>query len=92
MTEVTIGVDISKAHLDAACWPSGETHRVSNDAGGFQALVAWLAPWRILRVVFEPTGAFHRAFEQALDNEGFPLVKVNPRQARRFASSLRASQ
>jgi len=38
-------------------------------------------------VVFEPTGPYHRAFEHALAKAGLPLVKVNPRQARRFAEA-----
>jgi transposase len=36
--------------------------------------------------VFEATGPYHRAFEAAL-GEKFPLVKVNPLQARRFAEA-----
>ena len=39
------------------------------------------------RVVFEPTGPYHRAFERALGASGVPFVKVNPRQARRFAEA-----
>ena len=33
MTKPTIGVDISKDHLDACRWPGGDTCRVTNDAG-----------------------------------------------------------
>jgi len=53
--------------------------QVTNDARGFRALVAWLAPWSVTRIVFEATGAYHRVFEETLDNQGFPFVKVNPR-------------
>jgi transposase len=38
-------------------------------------------------VVFEPTGPYHRALERALDAAGAPIVKINPRQARRFAEA-----
>ena len=37
--------------------------------------------------MFEPTGPYHRAFERALGIAGVPFVKVNPRQARRFAEA-----
>jgi transposase len=40
------------------------------------------------RLVFEPTGPYHRAFERALGAAGVPFVKVNPRQARRFAEAI----
>ncbi|MBB4197503.1 transposase [Rhodoblastus sphagnicola] len=39
------------------------------------------------RVVFEPTGPYHRALERALGAAGVPFAKVNPRQARRFAEA-----
>jgi transposase len=42
----------------------------------------------VLRIVFEPTGPYHRAFEGRLAKAGLPLCKVNPLQARRFAQSI----
>ncbi len=39
------------------------------------------------RVVFEPTGPYHRDLERVLTRHGIPMVKVNPRQARRFAEA-----
>src|SRR3546814_2370851 len=59
----------------------------SNDAAGHRALLAWLAPHTIVRVVFEATGAYHRAFERRLATAGLAMAKVNPRQARRFAEA-----
>ena len=35
-------------------------------------------------IVFKPTGPYHKAFEATL-GETFPMVKVNPLQARRCA-------
>ena len=48
----------------------------------------WFAQTPVERVVFEPTGPYHRAFERALGAAGVPFVKVNPRQARRFAEAI----
>ncbi len=39
-------------------------------------------------VTYEPTGRWHRAFEEALLKAGLPLVRVNPLQARRFAQAI----
>ncbi len=83
MTEITIGVDISKDALDVHRHSDGAGYRFSNDARGHKALLAWIGR-DITRVVFEPTGPYHRAFERALARKGVPMVKVNPRQARRF--------
>jgi transposase len=81
------GVDIAKDFLDAMIYPAGATARFTNDAEGIRALIAWLAPYRVARVVFEATGAYHRLFERTLAEAGLPMVKVNPRQARRFAEA-----
>lgn len=86
MTFDTIGIDISKDHLDAHRMSDGKSRRFTNDRAGHTALVNWLEDAGS-RIVYEPTGPYHRAFERRLAEAGFPLVKVNPRQARRFAEA-----
>ena len=87
MKNDTIGVDVSKDHLDAYRLADGASRRFANDKGGHKALIKWLAQTPLNRVVFEPTGPYHRAVERALGASGVPFVKVNPRQARRFAEA-----
>jgi transposase len=87
MTKSTIGVDISKDHLDAYRWPSGETCRVSNDAAGHRRLIRWIGA-EVARVAFEATGAYHAAFERALHRAGVPYSKLNPARVRRFAEAI----
>ena len=86
MMQATIGVDISKESLEAHRMDDGASRRFANDKAGHAALIAWIGGDGA-RVVFEPTGPYHRAFERALAKAGLPLVKVNPRQARRFAEA-----
>ena len=86
MTDHNIGVDISKSHLDVFRLEDGASRRFENSAAGFRALARWLGKAPVARIVFEPTGPYHKAFEAAL-GETFPLVKVNPLQARRFAEA-----
>lgn len=85
--QLTIGVDISKDHLDVCRWPDGVIRRFANDLRGHRALLAWLGEGEVARVVYEPTGPYHRGLERALAGAGLPLAKVNPRQARRFAEA-----
>ena len=87
MKNDTIGVDVSKDHLDAHRLADGATRRFANTKGGHKALIKWLTETPLYRVVFEPTGPYHRAVERALGIAGVPFVKVNPRQARRFAEA-----
>lgn len=86
MTENTIGVDIAKDHLDVHRLTDGASRSFNNDAAGHKAMIAWIGP-DVTRVVHEPTGPYHRAFERTLARAGVPLVKVNPRRARRFAEA-----
>lgn len=86
MTDRTIGVDISKSHLDAFRLEDGAAQRFENSAAGIRALITWLGKAPVARIVFEPTGPYHRDFETALSGR-FPLAKVNPLRARRFAEA-----
>lgn len=86
MTKPTIGVDVSKDHLDACRWPDGQRRRVTNDAKGRRALLAWIGAG-VERVVFEPTSRYHRPLEQALFEAGVPFARLHPTQARRFAEA-----
>ncbi len=85
-TPNTVGVDISKAHLDAHRLRTGEAARFDNDATGFKELSRWIGSAD--RVVYEATGRYHRDFEEALVEAGLPLTRANPLRARRFAQSM----
>ena len=87
MSKTTIGVDISKDHLDVCRWPDGETCRVGNDAAGHRRLLRWIGA-EVARVAFEATGAYHAAFERALHRAHIPYSKLNPARVRRFAEAL----
>ncbi|MFC1455977.1 IS110 family transposase [Microvirga arabica] len=84
----TAGIDIAKDQLDVCLYPDGATRRFTNDPQGHRALIAWLAKYSLQRVVFEPTGAYHRTLERSLATAGLPQSKINPRHARRFAEAL----
>ena len=86
MTNDSIGIDISKDFLDAHRLNDGAAKRFPNAPAGFRALATWLGEDFPTRVVFEATGAYHRSFERAFSGK-YPLVKVNPLQARRFAQA-----
>lgn len=83
-----VGVDICKATVDAHLHPAGIARQFTNDAKGLKALMGWLGGRQVTRVVYEPTGRYHHAFERRLGGAGLALAKVNPRQARRFAEAI----
>ena len=84
----TVGVDISKLTLDVYLHPQATARQFPNTAAGIKALLAWLDQTSVHRVIFEPTGAYHRGLERHLADAAVPMVKVNPLQARRFAEAI----
>ncbi len=87
MTQHIVGIDISKDHLDAHCLPEGRTERFTNDPPGFKALIDWMGSG-LHCVAYEPTGPWHRDFEEALQQAEVPLKRINPYQVRCFAKGL----
>ena len=85
-TPNTIGVDISKAHLDAHELPSGRVRQFDNNAAGITKLVKWISP-DVDCLVYESTGPFHRVLEETLAGT-LPLARVNAARARRFAQAM----
>jgi transposase len=88
MSENTIGIDVSKDHLDAHALPAGTALRVPNTARGIAQLLRWIGAEPVARIVYEPTNRYHRALEVLLAAAGLPLAPVNPLKARRFAQAL----
>ena len=86
MMKDSIGIDISKDHLDVYRLGTGAFAGFTNDPAGFAALKRWIGDRQPHLLVYEATGPYHGRFEQALAGK-LPLVKVNPLQARRFAQA-----
>ena len=82
------GIDISKDNLDTHVYPGDHVKQFSNNTTGWRALAKWLSQFTPERVVYEATGVYHKDMERALANRSMPIVRVNPRRARRFAEAL----
>jgi len=87
MTDVFVGIDVSKDQLDVAARPSGESWQVANTELGIATLVKRLEKLQPTLVVLEATGRLESAAVSALAVAGVPLAIVNPRQVRDFARS-----
>lgn len=84
----TIGIDIGKDILVVYRLPDKAAIEVTNDKAGLVTLLRWLGDDPALRIIFEPTGPYHRLLEKTLAAADVTMVKVNPRQARRFAEAI----
>ena len=83
-----IGIDVSKATLDIASLPDGESWTVANDDAGLAELMPRLVALAPLLVVMEATGGFEMLTALTLAKAGLPIAVVNPRQVRDFAKAM----
>jgi len=83
---INVGIDVAKQHLDACL--GTEERRVSNDAAGHDELIAMCKQADVDLVLLEASGGYERAVVLALQQAGFCVARVNPRQARDFAKSM----
>lgn len=94
MATATVGIDVSKAHLDVALvWSEGKAvyQRFSNSANGHQALRDWLEQQTALPVpvCLEATGRYGEAIALSLHEQAYPVSVVNPAPVKYFAAALR---
>ncbi len=85
-----IGIDVSKASLDAASLSGdGEVRRihVANSACGHAQLIEWLGEASGSCVVLEATATYHRSLVAALAEASHPVSVLNPAQVSHFVKS-----
>src|SRR6185436_19981106 len=85
---ISVGVDVSKAHLDIAVHPTGESWVSETTPAAIDALVGRLQALAPTIVVVEATGGYERALTAQCVTAAVPISVVNPRQVRAFAQAL----
>jgi transposase len=86
MSELYVGVDVSKDRLDVAA-SDGRIWHVSNDQAGHAQLCAQLSTERPKLTVLEATGGLEHAIAAELASCSLELRVVNARQVRDFAKA-----
>src|ERR1043166_9442729 len=86
-TELFLGIDVSKHHLDAASFPEVKRLHVEYDTGGLRELLAWAKSLSPVLIVLEATGGFEKVVTAELAAADLQVVVVNPRQVRDFAKA-----
>lgn len=85
---ITVGIDVSKQHLDVHVQPVNQSHRFENSPNGVLELIAWLAHGRPACIVVESTGGYERNVLYGMLNAELPVAMVNPRPVRDFAKAM----
>ena len=84
---LTAGIDVSKDWLDVALWPKKAQLRVTRDRAGYAELASWLRHHEVARVGLEASGGYEIEVIDALNDEGFEVVRLNAQRVRMFAKA-----
>lgn len=86
---VSVGIDVSKQHLDWALGSEAKPARVRNTRAGIRRLVSQLAKEpKLDRIIVESTGGYERGLTEVLSEAGLPVLLVNPWRVRRLGEGL----
>ena len=83
-----VGIDISKAKVDVHCRPDGFSAQYKRDPAGLREMSRMLKNSGVVRIVVEATGGYERTVLKALVRQELPVVLVQPRRARAFATAI----
>lgn len=84
----TVGIDISKHHLDVYIDPHDQFLRVANDDNGVAQVLEQLQKLKAARIVIEATGGYERNILFSLAQKHLPVALVNPRSVRNYARAI----
>lgn len=86
--ELFVGIDVSKAVMDVAVYPTKDVWQTGNDPDGMAMLVKRLKALAPRLIVLEATGGYQNLAVACLGAAGLPVVAVNPRRVRYHARAL----
>jgi transposase len=82
------GVDVASQKLDLGCCEIDDVETFENSPEGVAQLVRRVAAAPVALVVVEATGGYETALVVRLHEAGLPVVVINPRQLRAFATAV----
>ncbi|MIE73109.1 IS110 family transposase [Salmonella enterica subsp. diarizonae] len=86
--QTQVGLDVSSQTLDAHIRVDGKTFSVPNTDAGFDQLCEILSAYSVSMILMEATGGYEDNVACYLQLQGYDVVVINPRHARRFAQSM----
>lgn len=84
ISQIYIGVDISKNNLDVCFYPINKFLKVKNSIEGIEIFIKELAQCNIKQIACEATGGYESLLKQMLQSNGYNLWIVDPRRIKGF--------
>jgi transposase len=86
-TGCVVGIDVSKAALDACALPSEQERQFANTPAGHRELRSWLEELGVTVVVMEASGGYEKAVAKYLRGLGLDARVVDPKRIRAYAKA-----
>ena len=87
LSQVFIGVDISKNSLDIFIHPLGLSHKIDNTKKAISAFVEQLSEYHVVQTVCEATGGYEKPLVQVLQKNSYDCWVVDPRRIKGFITA-----
>ena len=87
-TSLFWGVDVSSEKLDLGRHDAPEVITFENSPDGIQQLLVHVRTTEVALIVVEATGGYETSLVTRLATAGLPVVLINPRQLRAFATAV----
>lgn len=83
-----VALDVSSQMLDVHVWVDKKAFSIPNTDEGFEQLSDVLFAYDVTMILMESTGGYEDNAACYLQLQGYDVVVINPRHARRFAQSM----
>jgi len=87
ISQVHVGVDVSKGRLDVHIHPLEKHFSVANSARGIEDLISKLSIYEVQRVVYESSGGYQKMLHRKLKEAKFKVWEVDPKRVKYFIAS-----
>ena len=87
LTNVFVGVDVSKKFLDLHLFPINKSFQIKNDYEGFDELSQYLDGHKIEQIVCESSGGYEQNFLEFMNKKKHTTWLVDPKRIKAFITS-----
>lgn len=84
LSEVHVGVDISKNNLDIFVYPIGKRFSIENSKDEIDKFAKQLAEYKVLKIACEATGGYEKQLQQSLSKHSYHVWVIDPRRIKGF--------
>lgn len=87
VTNIFVGVDVSKHFLDIFLYPKNEHFRIANSQAGIDKLLQTLSMYTVKRIACESTGGYENLLLDLCRQKNYDIWQIDPKRIKAFIIS-----